>query len=66
MHDISLFNLNVITIHPIHELFSWIQVFEHRVLLSSVMSLDFILWNPLFLEELGLIGKAGQDYLVST
>jgi hypothetical protein len=56
LDDVSLLNLDVVSVHPIDKFLVGVQLFEYLVLLSAIVSLQLLLSDVFLLDELGLIG----------
>lgn len=59
MHDVSLFDADVVAVHPVHEFFVGVELRKDLVLLSAIVSLELHLFDALFLQEIGLVRETG-------
>jgi hypothetical protein len=66
MNNISFLDFNIIEVHPVHELFVWIQLFQHFMLFSTIMKLHFKLLDFFLFDEFSFVLEASQNDLVST
>lgn len=66
MYDISIFYLDLVTIHPIHHFLVRVQFFKDLVLLSTIMSFHLKLLDIFFLQEFSLVFGTYQNDFVST
>jgi len=66
MNNIACFNVDLIGVHPIHELLIGMQFLEDFTLFPSIVPLHLHLSYALLLQKFRLIGKASQNHLVSS
>ena len=66
LSHISVFDLNVVAVHPVNKLLVGVQVLQDLVLFSTVVSLDLALGDTFLGDELCFVGETGKDYFIAS
>lgn len=66
MDDVSGLDLDVVGVHPVHELFVGVELGKDFVLFAAVVSLDLLLSDVLFCYEFCFVGQTCEHHFVAT